>query len=142
MVMLSWEYTEIECCKCKCKFVLPQALYTAANASDAISFYCPYGHGQHFKSPRTLAEEERVRQERDRLKQQLAQKDDELAEQRRAKEAAQRSANAQKGQVTRLKNRAKAGLCPCCNRHFANLERHIAGQHPEFTKEKEAEATP
>ena len=32
-------------------------------------------------------------------------------------------------------DRVKNGVCPCCNRHFANLERHIKGQHPEFKNE-------
>lgn len=27
-----------------------------------------------------------------------------------------------------------AGVCPCCNRTFKNLARHMAGQHPGFTE--------
>lgn len=42
---------------------------------------------------------------------------------------------AQKGQNTRLKKRIAAGVCPCCNRSFANLREHMAGQHPDFTGE-------
>lgn len=56
---------------------------------------------------------------------------------RRAKQDAEHfeaSRNAYKGQVTRLKNRAAAGMCPCCNRHFTNLERHMGTKHPDFTK--------
>lgn len=46
-------------------------------------------------------------------------------------EAVKRSAAAYKGAATRLKNRAKAGVCPCCNRTFQNLARHMASQHPD-----------
>lgn len=44
---------------------------------------------------------------------------------------------AQKGQNTRLKNRIAAGVCPCCNRSFQNVARHMAGQHPDFQKHEE-----
>ena len=37
-----------------------------------------------------------------------------------------------KAAKTRLKNRVGKGVCPCCNRSFANLKRHMASQHPEF----------
>lgn len=32
----------------------------------------------------------------------------------------------------RLKKRASAGTCPCCNRTFSNMARHMKHQHPEF----------
>lgn len=49
-------------------------------------------------------------------------------------ESAERSLSATKGVVTRLKNRASKGVCPCCNRHFSNLQRHMETQHPDYTK--------
>lgn len=42
-------------------------------------------------------------------------------------------ANGYKGHATRITKRAKAGVCPCCNRSFENLRRHMASQHPTFT---------
>jgi hypothetical protein len=36
--------------------------------------------------------------------------------------------------VTRLKNRAAAGLCTCCNRSFQNLRKHMEIKHPEQVK--------
>ena len=30
------------------------------------------------------------------------------------------------------KESAKAGVCPCCNRSFSNLRRHIQAKHKEF----------
>lgn len=113
------------CCKCGVRFGLDYSTYkTAKELRGAFDFYCPHGHPQHYKPQQQIDEEERVRQERDRLRQQLAQKDDEIAE-------AKRVAAAAKGQVTRLRNRAQAGICPCCSRHFTNLERHMASKHKE-----------
>lgn len=48
---------------------------------------------------------------------------------------------AARGQVTRLKRRAANGVCPCCTRTFADLKRHMANQHPDFTLESDADAT-
>jgi regulator of replication initiation timing len=127
---MSDEFRE-SCCVCGVSFVLPSALRHSAKASNKIVFFCPYGHGQHYASPETIAREERLRLERDLLAQRIAEKDDEIADERKSKEAAERRAAAARGQVTRLKNRAQAGLCSCCNRHFDNLQRHMASKHPQ-----------
>lgn len=37
-----------------------------------------------------------------------------------------------KGVATRLKNRAAHGVCPCCNRTFQQLARHMSAKHPDF----------
>lgn len=37
-----------------------------------------------------------------------------------------------KGLLTRMKNRVGNGVCPCCNRHFKNLQGHMKTKHPEF----------
>jgi hypothetical protein len=36
------------------------------------------------------------------------------------------------GQVTKLRKKAADGLCPCCDRHFADLQMHLASKHPDF----------
>ena len=104
------------------------------------TFYCPRGHGQHYN--RGPSEADKLRQERDRLKQDAARKDEVIAYERRCRELADQRAErskrqtaAAKGQVTRLKNRASAGVCPCCNRQFQNLKRHMDSQHPDFASE-------
>ena len=62
------------------------------------------------------SEREKLRRERDQLKQQLAYKDDEIA--------------AKGKQLTRLQKRIHAGVCPCCNRTFTNVARHMKTKHP------------
>lgn len=42
-----------------------------------------------------------------------------------------RSRDGMKGVVAKIKKRVGRGVCPCCNRHFANLQRHMETQHPE-----------
>ena len=35
---------------------------------------------------------------------------------------------------TRLKNRIANGVCPCYNRYFEKLQRHIQNKHPKYLK--------
>ena len=85
------------------------------------SWTCPNGHGRHYSEGKAEKREiERLRAENVHLRDQ--------------KEAVERSLSAQKGQVTKLKKRIGNGVCPCCNRHFKNVERHMASQHPDYTE--------
>jgi len=96
---------------------------------DHEYFYCPNGHGLAYTSP----------SEADRLRTQLAQEQHnreqveaartELANQR---DHLERRVAAQRGVVTRVRNRAKNGMCPCCKRHLPELHRHMQTEHPEF----------
>lgn len=42
-----------------------------------------------------------------------------------------RRASSFKGHLTRVKTRVGRGVCPCCNRTFENLRRHMESQHPQ-----------
>lgn len=35
-------------------------------------------------------------------------------------------------ELKRVKTRVHNGVCPCCNRSFANLRRHMTTKHPEY----------
>lgn len=120
-------FIRVKCGQCDTEFGMPEPLYIAAKNSEQIFWHCPYGHQRRFASGET--KEDKLRRERDRLQQQLAQMDDMIKD-------AENRARAAKGQVTRLKNRAKAGVCPCCNRHFTNLERHMATKHGDMDPEE------
>lgn len=132
---------EVICYQCKRPFGMTEAHNEAALAGrEKISFYCPYGHSQHYLTG--PSEAEKLRKQLETQKQQNAMWRDDAEAQRQRAEAAERSASAQRGVVTRLKNRAAAGVCPCCNRTFANLQRHMAGQHPTFRTEEVANLEP
>lgn len=120
-----------QCYTCKCEVWITDALYEAAHhsrGSNGVQFYCGYGHAQHYIWGET--ELDKMRRDRDRLAQRVAQKDDEL----KSLEGRRRAAV---GQVTRIKNRVGHGVCPCCNRTFENLHRHMTTQHPTFTEAAE-----
>ena len=127
-----------KCWKCQCEIALPEELYKAAKSSSKIEIFCGYGHPGVFKEGETEAD--KLRRERDRLQQRLAERDDEIARQRNLREEAERKLTATKGVVTRIKNRVSHGVCPCCNRTFENLARHMNSKHPGYAAEP-AEAT-
>lgn len=119
------------CCRCSTNMFIPDELEDSARKSPDIWFYCAYGHKQHYSEGESEAT--KLRRERDRLAQRIAEKDDQIADERRRREEAERRESAQKGQVTKLKNRIGRGVCPCCNRSFTDLRRHMDTKHPDFT---------
>lgn len=120
----------ITCWKCKERFGLDDATEATLRRSGK-AFCCPWGHEAVFKPGPTEAENlrkelEAERRARQRAEQRVAQKADEAEHERRR-------ANGYKGHATRMTKRAKAGVCPCCNRTFKQLASHMANKHPEFT---------
>jgi hypothetical protein len=68
----------IQCVRCGCIFGVPSG-YLDGRRLDKESFYCPNGHSMSYND----SEADKLRRERDRLKQQLAEKDDMIADERR-----------------------------------------------------------
>jgi hypothetical protein len=113
---------------------LPKSLYEAARKSDRICFYCAYGHEQVFRAGETEAD--KLRRERDLLKQQMARVEEEKMDLVAKAALATSEAKAAKRETARLKKRAAAGVCPCCHRTFGELARHMQTKHPEFRAEE------
>lgn len=125
-------FTNITCYRCKEVFGMGAETYHTLKRSHA-TFHCPFGHPQHF--PEGETEEAKLRRERDQLTQRVAEWQDYERQASKRADAAERRASAARGQVTRLKNRAANGVCPCCSRSFADLRRHMASKHAGFLAE-------
>lgn len=126
------EQVEVVCGGCGVLFWMTKQFHTMRREDHKI-FYCPAGCQRVYKGP---TEAEKLRLERDRLKQEIAYQQDRVRAETERRELIQRQARAFKGQVTKLKNRAANGVCPCCNRTFANLQRHMATKHAGFVAEE------
>lgn len=124
--------TEMECGQCGVMFAIPETMQ-AEKLRDGGSWWCPNGHGRHYAEP----EVDRLRSQLKAAKAREVHERDQRRAAETARQAAERRAAAAWGQVTRLKNRAAAGVCPCCKRHFVNLERHMGSKHPDFTREEQ-----
>lgn len=122
MITVSTETTLalFTCSQCGIGFGVPE-YWSKARHRDHKTWYCPNGHGQYFpgKSDVEIAREKAARLER-----QLANRDEDLRVERASHAAT-------KGQLTKVRRRVTNGACPCCNRTFANVGRHMKTQHPD-----------
>lgn len=122
-------YTTLEtraCPICGVLYAAPERLFDYAR-DHGSEWYCPNGHNLVFTETN---------------EQKLQRKEEELARARRREAATrellraeERSHAATRGHVTRAKkqlSRIGNGVCPCCKRHFTNVERHMASKHPGF----------
>lgn len=112
----------LNCYLCGVIFAMPEPL-KQRRREDSKSFWCPNGHEQHFTETEAA-----------RLRKQLERAQSAATAARDQADAAERSNRALRGVVTRERKRVGRGLCPCCNRTFQDLARHMAGQHPDFAE--------
>lgn len=124
-VTLSLKLTLVHCANCAAPFAVTED-YQSRRRKDHKPFYCPSGH-QNVYSGET-EEEKRIRQ----LESRALSAERSAASWRTTAENAERKRRAAKGQLTKIKKRVAAGVCPCCSRTFQNLARHMKGQHPDF----------
>lgn len=99
----------------------------ARRRADHKNFYCSTcGYTNHYPGESDVERERRLR----------AAAEDQRNTLRDRCERAQRRLTAQRGVTTRIKNRIGKGICPCCNRTFKNLQRHMRNQHPHFVEDE------
>jgi len=110
--------TAEQCYKCAVWFAMPQSLQTRCRGTGE-TIYCPNGHGQVYMK----STEAKLREE--------------LEAERQRKIAALSEANEQRMERERLERKLKRvgrGVCPECNRSFANLAKHMNCKHAEKAK--------
>lgn len=136
---------EIETCiQCGVKYGM-DAEFRRMRKEDHKLFYCPAGHGQHYTGK---SEAEKLKEQTQALQEQLRSKQETLDW------YAQRNTNlhteltkqkysnrALKAAKTKIMNRVKNGVCPCCNRTFQNLQNHFITVHPELLSHEDTTGT-
>lgn len=111
----------LQCPSCAITFAVPEVWQREKRRSHE-TFFCPNGHNQYY-SQETF-EQKQIRELREALDKQT----------RRANAAAQNEMIEREARkaVEKKMARVSAGVCPCCNRSFQNLSRHINTKHPDF----------
>ena len=117
----------IQCGTCGVWHAIPQAMFDTCYQEGGY-WRCPNGHSRGYS-------EGSIRKELEKEKKRRKWAEENAQRAREEADEAERRRKAQKAATTRLRNRAKAGICPCCNRHFKQLEAHMANKHPDFTPE-------
>lgn len=115
---------DTSCANCGIAFAAPD-WWIKARRDDGATFYCPNGHPLHFGQNTLDKQLAAAKRRGDSLSTALTAAQDQAAAERKAHSAT-------KGKLTKTRNRVGNGVCPCCNRTFANLGRHMSGQHPDY----------
>lgn len=123
------QLTQITCGECSGTYAISER-YRQQRYQEGKSWTCPYcrvswgyAQGENAKLKADL-EIQRARA-------------DSLLQARNAAQKEARTANIVKKRTQTLlrktKDRVKNGVCPCCQRSFAALARHMKTKHPEYT---------
>lgn len=120
----------VSCYTCGVRFGIGQDLYKRVVTDAKGSVYCPSCGSQTCWSESD--DQKRIKELERKLKWEM----ENTERERKERESAQASLVATKGVVTKLRRRAVAGVCPCCNRTFSQLARHMKTKHPEFAGAK------
>lgn len=113
------------CPVCGVPYAMPQEMNDWCQKAPNRNFYCPNGHQLHHPGK---SDAEKAREARDALARERAAHDQTVARLTAQKAATTRARN-QRDQITQ---RVAHGVCPCCNRTFKQLARHMANKHPDF----------
>ena len=122
------ETVRFETISCKCGGVYALTVkYLSSQRDVRGSWACPFcltGWGFSGISETRALKKELVRE---RAQHDQTRADRDTSERRRC---------AEKGAKTKLKKRIANGVCPCCNRSFKDLHRHMTTKHSDFLKKE------
>lgn len=114
------ELVEIRCSACGVHFGMPLFLQRE-HKKHGSTFYCVNGHARVYAESDVDVLKRQLEEEKKRYQSTLSRLND-----------AQRAAEKAATELKRAKKRAAAGVCPCCNRTFVALGRHMKTKHPEY----------
>ena len=113
------------CYKCAITFAVTQD-FQNARMHDHATFYCPMGHGQVYGG-KSQVERDRDAAIADRNRVQA-----ELNEIRHAKLVAEKARDKAVREKRKVEKRIAHGVCPCCDKTFANVSHHMMTEHKDF----------
>jgi hypothetical protein len=116
-------YLETQTCgACGIEFAAPKSFFDERRKDHKKNWYCPNGHARIFTGET----------EAERLARELEAERNAAARLRADLGAKTKSVIALRGQVTKSRKRAAAGVCPCCKRTFRQLAAHMGMKHPDY----------
>jgi len=127
-IALEVTFGVITCACCGMSFGVPDR-FIEKRRRDHESFFCPSGCSNYFPGK---SDEEKLREEVRRAKKTASFFEAEAEREKRSREAEQRSHRATRGHLTRTKQRVQGGVCPCCDKTFAVLAKHMKAAHPDY----------
>lgn len=118
------DLTVKQCPVCYVHYAIPQMMENRKQENGG-NWYCPNGDSLIFTKTKAQKLEAELAKEKENVEYWMNRKDE-----------VDRELKAKKGELTKLKNRVISGVCPCCQRSFVNLQRHMKTKHPELVTEQ------
>jgi len=112
------EMISICCCECGIEFHVPKD-WERERRRDHQKFCCPNGHGLSFKGESDIEKAQR----------EAHQAQARANEEQHLRLVAERERDKAVEAKKRIEKRVSRGVCPCCNRTFQNLQRHMKSKH-------------
>jgi hypothetical protein len=144
-ITVSTSLTSMTCPECAGVFAIAQNYIDEARRLGSFKqcWTCPYcktqrGYGES-------AQEKEIARLKAEVAQQVAWKEQARARESDALKEAEhfrKSRDGMKGQLVKVQRRVKHGVCPCCQRTFQNLQKHMSTEHPTYGGETDATPTP
>lgn len=113
------------CWKCGITFAAPELFFAQRRKDHSINFYCPAGHSAVFAGETEAQKYKRLFEDKERA----------LKWETEAKERQFRLLKKTTTQLSNLKKRVAAGVCPCCKRTVSQMARHMAAKHPDYQQQ-------
>lgn len=123
-VNISSEYYLDTCITCGIHFAVPMG-FERQRRDDGRSYHCPNGHSQRY----TETTASRLEKEKAQLERTLQAK---LNEAHHARLVAERERDKAVKDKRKVERRIAHGVCPCCNKTFADLSQHMVTEHKDF----------
>lgn len=111
------------CCECGVVFAMSEEFKRECmRRTEGKSFFCPAGHAQYYAGK---SDAQKLKEAEERLASEKA------WSQRITQDlhAERKSHSATKGQLTKTRNRANAGVCLDCHRTFVDVQKHRRDKH-------------
>lgn len=123
-----WEtLTTLRCGVCNIVFAIPDSMLSQLKKTGK-EFTCPNGDSISYRDN----ENERLRTKVESLELEVQHKQHYIQEKNHQITQLGYSVRALKAAKTKIINRVKNGVCPCCNRTFLDLQKHFKSKHPEL----------
>ena len=119
----TFEFVLEECISCGIPFFMPE-YHRKQLLKSHNSFYCPNGHSMVYNGK---SDEQK---EIDRLKSEI---DWQIKDKEGITEQLLETIT-EKNKLSRQLKRVHKGVCPCCNRSFVNLAKHMETKHKDQVK--------
>ena len=120
-ISFEFKMITIRCWSCGVPYGMPD-YFQQRREEDHQTFYCPNGHGGHYPQDNEAEKLRKELEKSERAKQMALDSARMEATERKKTEAKLKKVS------TKLK-RIENGVCPQCNRTFANVARHMQTKH-------------